>query len=219
MEQAHSEESEFASGEGATAPAPSPPAGSTTVMRLRANEAKRVVPTRRKLSDGQEGELTRLYADTAMPVSEIARMFGIVESSVYRVAQRHGAGLRGRPTPPGPPPAEPAAAAARGRPGARAAPAAKPPETRSPPEMAGAPARLRPRDTSAREAEPTAARAHTERRPSGARARLRARGATLGRFRIRFLAERVVQARDIRDALRQAESYDAIEVTAVTHED
>ncbi len=50
-------------------------------------------------------------------------------------------------------------------------------------------------------------------------ASLRARGATLGRFRIRFLAERVVQARDIQDALRQAESFEAIEVTAVTHEE
>jgi hypothetical protein len=67
--------------------------------------------------------------------------------------------------------------------------------------------------------EPTAARAHTERGLSGARAPLRVRGVTFGRFRIRFLAERVVQARDIRDALRQAESFDAIEVTAVTHED
>src|SRR5712691_4477697 len=81
------------------------------------------------------------------------------------------------------------------------------------------PARVRPRDANAREAAPTAALAHTERGPSGARARLRARGAPLGRFRIRFLAERVVQARDIQDALRQAESFEAIEVTAVTHEE
>jgi transposase-like protein len=219
MEQAQNEGSELASGEGANAPAPSPPAGSTTVSRLEANEAKRVFPTRRKLSDEQEREVTRLYADLTMPLSEIPRMFGIGESSVYRLAQRHGAALRGRQTPAGTPPAEPAAAGARVRTRARVAPAAKPPETRAPPEMAGAPARVRPRDTSAREAEPTAARAHTDRRPYGARARLRARGATLGRFRIRFVAERVVQARDIRDALRQAESFDAIEVTAVTHED
>jgi hypothetical protein len=68
MEQAQSEESELASGEGASAPAPSPPAGSTTVTRLEAKEAKRVLPTRRKLSDEQEGEVTRLYADTTLPV-------------------------------------------------------------------------------------------------------------------------------------------------------
>jgi len=220
MEQAQNEGSELASGEGANAPTPSPPAGSTSVKQLEADEAQRVIPTRRKLGDEQERELTRLYADTTMPVSEIARMYGIGESSVYRVAQRHGAALRGRQTPPGAPQAKPATSGARVRPGARAAASvAKPPETASTPAVAGAPARVRPRDANAREAAPTAALAHTERGPSGARARLRARGATLGRFRIRFLAERVVQARDIQDALRQAESFEAIEVTAVTHEE
>src|SRR6266852_8472997 len=147
MEQSQSEGSELASGEGANAPAPSPPAGSSTVERLEANEAKRVIPTRRKLGDEQEGELTRLYADTAMPVSEIARMYGIGESSVYRVAQRHGAALRGRQTPPGAPQAKPATSGARARPGARAAASvAKPQEPPSTPVVAGAPARVRPRD-------------------------------------------------------------------------
>jgi transposase-like protein len=114
--------------------------------------------------------MTRLYADTTMSVSEIARTFGVAESSAYRVAQRHGAALRGRQTPPGVPPPKPAATGAHGRPGTRAA---------------------------ANEAS-----AETERRLSGARTRSRVTGATLGRFRIRFLAERVVQAGDIRDALR-----------------
>src|SRR4030088_771814 len=54
--------------------------------------------TRRKLSDQQEREVTRLYAETETPVSEISKRFGIGESSVYRVAQRHGAALRGRST-------------------------------------------------------------------------------------------------------------------------
>src|SRR6195256_4308740 len=54
--------------------------------------------TRRKLSDQQEREVTRLYAETETPVSEISKRFGIGESSVYRVAQRHGASLRGRST-------------------------------------------------------------------------------------------------------------------------
>src|SRR5438067_13934214 len=52
--------------------------------------------TRRKLNDSQEREVTRLYAETDTPVSEISKRFGIGESSVYRVAQRHGAALRGR---------------------------------------------------------------------------------------------------------------------------
>src|SRR5207248_2035431 len=52
--------------------------------------------TRRKLTDQQEREVTRLYSETETPVSEISKTFGIGESSVYRVAQRHGAKLRGR---------------------------------------------------------------------------------------------------------------------------
>src|ERR1700738_1807718 len=52
--------------------------------------------TRRKLTDQQEREVTRLYSETETPVSEISKRFGIGESSVYRVAQRHGAALRGR---------------------------------------------------------------------------------------------------------------------------
>ena len=51
---------------------------------------------RRKLTEDQEREVTRLYAETETPVPEISRRFGIGESSVYRVAQRHGAPLRGR---------------------------------------------------------------------------------------------------------------------------
>src|SRR5579864_2296328 len=52
--------------------------------------------SRRKLTEDQEREVTRLYSDTETPVSEISKRFGIGESSVYRVAQRHGAKLRGR---------------------------------------------------------------------------------------------------------------------------
>src|SRR6478609_5647962 len=52
--------------------------------------------SRRKLTEDQEKEVTRLYAETETPVSEISKRFGIGESSVYRVAQRHGAALRGR---------------------------------------------------------------------------------------------------------------------------
>src|SRR5438128_2184678 len=38
-------------------------------------------------------------------------------------------------------------------------------------------------------------------------------------FRILFMAERVVRATDMRDALRQAESLGATEITAVSRED
>src|SRR5438067_9283763 len=67
--------------------------------------------TRRKLNDSQEREVTRLYAETDTPVSEISKRFGIGESSVYRVAQRHGAALRGRSSVTAGSTARPAAAA------------------------------------------------------------------------------------------------------------
>ena len=54
----------------------------TNVTRLEANEGQPIFPTRRKLSGEQEREVTRLYRDTTMPVSEIARKFGIGETSV-----------------------------------------------------------------------------------------------------------------------------------------
>src|SRR6266487_1301570 len=61
-----------------------------------AAEGEGATGSRRKLSEDQEREVTRLYAETETPVSEISKRFGIGESSVYRVAQRHGAKLRGR---------------------------------------------------------------------------------------------------------------------------
>src|SRR5437762_9359250 len=61
-------------------------------------EGEGATGSRRKLSEDQEREVTRLYAETETPVSEISKRFGIGESSVYRVAQRHGAALRGRST-------------------------------------------------------------------------------------------------------------------------
>src|ERR1700694_517640 len=62
----------------------------------RGTQADGATGTRRKLNDQQERDVTRLYAETETPVSEISKRFGIGESSVYRVAQRHGAALRGR---------------------------------------------------------------------------------------------------------------------------
>jgi transposase-like protein len=88
-------------------------------------QANGAASTRRKLSDQQEREVTRLYAETETPVSEISKRFGIGESSVYRVAQRHGAALRGRSTTAAPKtaaakPSTPRAAAAKAKPAAAA---------------------------------------------------------------------------------------------------
>src|SRR5436853_4430496 len=67
-----------------------------TETRSPAAEAEGATGSRRKLTEDQEREVTRLYSETDTPVSEISKRFGIGESSVYRVAQRHGASLRGR---------------------------------------------------------------------------------------------------------------------------
>ncbi len=67
MEQAQSEGSRPASGEGANAPAASPLAASKTARRLEANEVQRAGGTARKLSDEPEREVTRLYAETTTP--------------------------------------------------------------------------------------------------------------------------------------------------------
>ena len=61
-----------------------------TETRSQAGEAEGSTGSRRKLTEEQEREVTRLYAETETPVSEISKRFGIGESSVYRVAQRHG---------------------------------------------------------------------------------------------------------------------------------
>ena len=58
--------------------------------RLTPEEARRVFPRRRKLTDEQAGEVSRLYAETDTPVEAIARQFSISQASVYRLAQRPG---------------------------------------------------------------------------------------------------------------------------------
>ncbi len=56
----------------------------------------------RKLSVEQERELARLYAETRTSAAELARQFGVSQTSVMRAAQRHGARRRrGRAQPAG----------------------------------------------------------------------------------------------------------------------
>jgi transposase-like protein len=167
-------------------------------MRVGAEEARRVFP-RRKLSDEQEREVTRLYTETSTPTPEIARRFDIAESSVYRVARRHGAPLRGRPP-----------AGAQPEPEVSAVSAA--------PVVGQARPRLPASPTS-----PQAARVPTvaARRPGGAVSpgMPKAGGGGTRPFRVRFQAEAVLEAVDVRDAIRQAEARGITEITAVTRED
>ena len=71
-------------------------AGVTVLVDRQWDSRRRGRSPLRKLTDEQELELTRLYSDTQTAVPEIARRFEVGESSVYRIAQRHGASLRTR---------------------------------------------------------------------------------------------------------------------------
>jgi len=71
-----------------------------SVTRLGVEETPRTFPSRRRrLTDAQELEVTRLYAETSTPVPDISKQFSIGEASVYRIVQRHGTPLRGRIAP------------------------------------------------------------------------------------------------------------------------
>jgi transposase-like protein len=170
--------------------------------------------TRRKLTDQQEAEVTRLYAQTDTPVSEISKRFGIGESSVYRVAQRHGAALRGRTatsatSTPRAASATPAAAStgrgtrgrAAGRPAAsagRATPAAS----------------TNGRRTGARAARAAATPARRT-APAAAATPRAAAGGARREFRVSFVAVRVFAAVDMADAIRQAEAAGATDITGI----
>lgn len=145
---------------------------------------------RRRLSPDEERDIARLYADKSTSTSEIRERFGIRESSLYRVVQRHGVGLRGRSASP----AKPSlpltrVPATRGRRSFTTS-GAKPAGSRSTP---------RPIEV--------LVRARAVKPPTG--------GSAQQRFRIQFQGESVFEATDIRDALRQAESLGATEITAV----
>lgn len=185
-------------------------------------EERRVFPPPRKLSDEQEVEVTRLYAETNTPIADIAGRFGIGESSVYRVAKRHGAALRGRVGRASGgadgSPAAPAASAdgATRRPrGRRRAAATTPAST----DQASPAATATPAPTTTRRR-----RASTTPAPNGRRTRRAAAAGTGGggdrrRFRIHYLGVVVVEASGIREALVIAESRGAHEVTSVHRED
>jgi transposase-like protein len=154
---------------------------------------------RSKLSPDEEREIARLYADTSTSTSEICKRLGIGESSLYRIVQRQGLPLRGRSS-------APKAAAAQAAPAPVAAPkrsAAAPAAKR----MRSAPApRTRQSRSSSADNAPVATPA-----PQAV--------AAGKRFRVRYQGERVFEAQNMQDALRQAESMGATEITGVSRED
>ena len=64
-----------------------------------ANTTRPAGSRRRRLTQDEERAIARLYAETSTPTAEIRERFGIGESSLYRVVQRHGVALRGRTGP------------------------------------------------------------------------------------------------------------------------
>jgi transposase-like protein len=201
-----------------------------SVTRLGAEETRRTFPPRRRLNEEQEREVTRLYAETTMPVPEISKQFSIGESSVYRIAQRHGAGLRGRIAAPATPPtAAPKAprVSRRAKAAAPVAPVATPPTngrrrpraataqaTATPTRRRSAPAVVTRRAALRAVVTPAVKRTRSVRQPAAPVA-----GGALLRFEIRFHAETVLQAADVRAALRQVESLGATDVIAIVRQD
>jgi hypothetical protein len=187
-----------------------------SVTRLGADEARRTFPPRRRLDSAQEKEVTRLYAETTMPVPQISKQFSIGESSVYRIAARNGAGLRGRVQTASPvAPAAPAVGNGRRRRRAAAAPAATPTATVTRTRRTRTPAvarRAAPRAAAAATPAPTV---RATRRP-----RATAAAASAGqRFQVSFRAETVIQAANIGAALRQLESLGATDVQSIGRSD
>jgi len=173
----------------------------------------------RKLTDEQEVEITRLYSETDIPVSELASRFGIGESSVYRMVQKYGASLRGRR-------ATGAAATPKVEPaGASAQPVTTPAtrgSQRNRPSVGAAASRGTARHRTSRgDARhiPSAAGATSRSSAAVQPPAEAAKGGGLRRFRIAFLAETVVEAETIRDAITKAEALGATDITSVSRAD
>src|SRR5713226_6535379 len=171
---------------------------------------------RPRLSPDEERGIARLYADTSTPTSEIRERFGIGESSLYRVVQRHGVSLRGRSAssakPSLPRTRIPVARERR----SSTASGAKPAASRSRSTPGPMDVRARPRVVKRSTGGPARRAAAAEGTTSLARVTSsRTGGGVRQRFRIQFHGESVVEATDIRDALRQAQSLGATEITAV----
>ncbi len=166
---------------------------------------------RRRLSDEQELEVTRLY---------IARRVGIGEGTIYRVLERHGAALRGRISPT----KKQTAARSESRSAAGTGVRRSGNGSTNTERRGGAKPTAARKPASARTSEETVARGVAAVRkkledssPSTRAAVATGRGHGQ-RSRVRFQAEVVLEAEDIRDALRQAEARGAVDVIAVSRE-
>ena len=173
----------------------------------------------RKLSDEQELEVARLYRDTDTSVPQIARQFGIGESSVYRVSQKHGASTRT------------AAAGGKRDNGSRAA--SEPAASRTPASAGSSAPRRRRAGQTGRSATgqpsarrrtgrtgPTRSASPSSTRAAAATASSQSRsgigpGSAAGRYRIAYTASVVVEAGSVKLALERAEAQGAIDIISI----
>jgi len=186
--------------------------------------------SRRTFTEDEKREVTRLYAETTTPLSEIRQLFGIGDSSLYRLLQDRGVPPRGRRagvTRSAPPiPQQPVASSGPAR-SRTARPAAK-----------GQPARGRRNDTATRTSRRQDTATGSRARPGSSVGRARPSSGRLApgiprpkpapplpasrvvvKYQVSFVAVRVVTALDMRDAIRQAEAMGATEITEIARAD
>ncbi len=184
----------------------------------------------RKLSDEQEREVTRLYAETPTPLVEIGQRFGIGQTSVARIAQRHGAPLRS-PTisramasdkPASDQPATPASADTGAAIESESKPV--PPGPVAPPAVASI--ARGPKSANGRRRTVSVVHRRRAKAPvahtapvTAATRRPRtvglANSAALRRFAVTFAVNQVLEAESALDALQQAQARGATEVTSI----
>jgi transposase-like protein len=186
------------------------------VQRVQASTSKPGARRRRRLSNDEEREIARLYAETSTPTSQIRERFGIGDGSLYRAVQRQGVALRGR-TATGPrskPQLAPAPVTGRRRSSGANQAVSKPRST------AATTIARAPRRRDGRPGGRAVGRASVTENMTSSSGTVASRpGSDRHQFRVRFVVERTVEATDMRDALRQAESFGATEITAVSRED
>jgi transposase-like protein len=186
------------------------------VSTRRIQEPKVRRSRRPKLSQDEVRELARLYADTSTSTSEICARLGIGESTLYRVVQSQGIPVRGRGasvTTPGIQPARVTTVRTerpRGAGRQRAVPSGQAASSGNGSAGAGAMTGKRGRPARAPSVAPSS------RRQGAGRSQVTR---ISSRFRVQYQVERVFEALTLQDALRQAESLGATEITGVTRED
>jgi hypothetical protein len=190
--------------------------GSTDGTQDEPTNAGKARGTRRpRLSPEEQREVARLYGDSSISTAVIRGRFGIGESSLYRVVQRQGVPLRGRSGPtPGVSTTQPQRAAnGRQKPATSSeGQPASPPASRSAIRKVGASQTGDMREV--RRGPGRAARTAVATTVSDGSITLQQAGSV--QFRIRYFAERVFEAKNIQDALRQANSMGATDITSVT---